>query len=55
MSSADCVFRTVWRVAGSVDEVVDVLADAEALPRWWPSVYLAVTPLAAGDPTGVLQ
>jgi hypothetical protein len=27
-----------------------VLADALALPRWWPSVYLEVKELAPGDP-----
>ena len=33
---SDYRFLTVWRVAGTVDEVMDVLADAESLPRWWP-------------------
>ncbi len=27
-----------------------MLADALALPRWWPSVYLEVKELAPGDP-----
>jgi hypothetical protein len=30
--------------------VDDVLGDALSLPRWWPSVYLAVRELAPGDP-----
>ena len=38
-------FRTVWRVAGTVDEVRDVLADGPSLPRWWPAVYLSVATL----------
>ena len=34
-------------------EVVDILKDADALPRWWPSVYLGVIELEAGGPDGV--
>jgi len=45
-------FLTEWRLAGSVAEVQDVLGDAEALPRWWPSVYLAIRPVADGAPDG---
>lgn len=44
MGSVDYEFHTIWRVAGSPDEVTAILGDAEALPRWWPSVYLAVEP-----------
>jgi hypothetical protein len=36
-------FVTHWRVRATVAEVMEVLADAEDLPRWWPSVYLEVT------------
>jgi hypothetical protein len=47
-------FLTHWRVRATAQEVSDVLADAPALPRWWPSVYLDATELAPGDPrTGV--
>jgi hypothetical protein len=46
---ADYEFLTVWRVPGTVLEVATVLADAEALPRWWPSVYLAVDVLETPD------
>jgi hypothetical protein len=45
-------FRTVWRVAGTVDEVRDVLADRRPLPRWWPAVYLSVDTVTDGDATG---
>jgi hypothetical protein len=39
-------FLTRWRVPrATVEEVFAVLVDAEALPNWWPSVYLAVTPV----------
>ena len=50
----DYWFLTVWRVAGTVQEVMAVLGDAESLPRWWPSVYLSVVPVkdAAPDGTG---
>lgn len=57
MGSADYEFQTVWRVAGTADEVAAVLGDATALPRWWPSVYLAVEPAAGtmenGLPSGL--
>ena len=46
-------FITHWRVQATIAEVVDILSDAESLPRWWPSVYLEVRQLAAGDATGV--
>lgn len=46
-------FLTAWRVAGSVAEVRAVLSDSASLPRWWPSVYLAVIPRVDGGPDGV--
>jgi len=46
-------FRTVWRVPGTIAEVAEILGDARTLPRWWPSVYLAVQPGAVGEPDGV--
>jgi hypothetical protein len=46
-------FCTVWRVPGTVAEVRAVLSDSDALPRWWPSVYLDVVPRAGGGPDGV--
>ncbi len=51
--SNDYEFVTVWRVAGTVDEVKVALGDAEALPRWWPAVYLSTRVVAAGQPNGV--
>lgn len=33
-----------------MEEVSSVIADALALPRWWPSVYLEVVELAPGAP-----
>lgn len=62
MGSVDYEFHTIWRVAGSPDEVTAILGHAEAFPRWWPSVYLAVEPapraledsLAPATPRSVL-
>ncbi|MGE3176406.1 MAG: SRPBCC family protein [Vicinamibacterales bacterium] len=51
----DFRFVTRWRVQGSCGEVADVIADALALPRWWPSVYLAVEELAPPDEHGTGQ
>jgi hypothetical protein len=45
-------FLTVWRVAGTPYEVMNILGDAGTLARWWPSVYLNVEPLDAGNPDG---
>lgn len=42
VSGNDYHFITYWRVPGTCGEVADILGDALALPRWWPSVYLAV-------------
>ncbi|WP_404595783.1 SRPBCC family protein [Paenarthrobacter histidinolovorans] len=51
--STDYEFVTVWRVAGTREEVVDVLGDAGTLKQWWPSVYLDVTRVSPGGPEGV--
>jgi hypothetical protein len=51
--SSDYEFDTTWRVAGTIDEVKAVLSDGSTLPRWWPSVYLQVTPRRDGGADGV--
>ncbi len=52
--ASEYAFLTRWRIRGTTREVTDVLAEATELPRWWPSVYMDVKELAAGDPkTGV--
>jgi len=52
--AAEYAFLTTWRVRAAAEEVFDVLADALALKRWWPSVYLAVEELKpANTPDGV--
>ncbi len=53
MSSNDYHFITHWQVEGTVAEVSGIIGDAEDLPRWWPSVYLAVQALEPGDAQGV--
>lgn len=50
---ADYEFVTVWRVAGSLDEVKAVLDDAASLARWWPAVYLRTETVAPGGEGGV--
>ena len=49
----DYQFITHWRVEGTCGEVADVLGDALALTRWWPSVYLAVEQIRPPDERGV--
>ncbi len=44
-------FLTHWRVRATAQEVAEILGDAPALARWWPSVYLDVKEISPGDPT----
>jgi hypothetical protein len=53
VASNDYHFVTSWRVAATAPEITDVLADAPALARWWPSVYLEVREVAPGDEGGL--
>lgn len=53
MASNEYHFITHWRVEATVEEVSDILNDATDLARWWPSVYLEVEELEAGDEKGV--
>ena len=46
-------FITHWRVPATIDEVSEILGDALDLPRWWPSVYLAIEEIEPGDDSGV--
>ena len=52
-ASNEYAFLTTWMVPATPEEVVDVLGDAEALARWWPSVYLKVEVLEPGDERGL--
>jgi hypothetical protein len=49
----DYRFVTTWRLVATREEIADVLGDAAALARWWPSVYLGVRVLEPGDALGV--
>ena len=42
-------FITHWHLRAGIQEVADILSDAPALVRWWPSVYLDVQELEHGD------
>lgn len=48
--SNDDHFVTTWRLAATREEIAEVLGDAAAPARWWPSVYLEVRH-EAGDPS----
>jgi hypothetical protein len=52
LSITDYHFVSRWRVRGTVEEVSDILGDAEGLARWWPSVYLKVETLEPGGERG---
>jgi hypothetical protein len=53
MAANEYHFVTHWRVQASVERVMDVLSDATDLPRWWPSVYLDVREIEAGNASGI--
>jgi hypothetical protein len=53
MPSNDYHFITHWRIEGTVQEVTEILNNAEELARWWPSVYLGVKVLESGDGAGL--
>src|SRR5689334_23956438 len=46
-------FITHWRIRGTIEEIAPIIADATELTRWWPSVYIAVRELEAGDERGI--
>ena len=52
-SSSAYEFLSVWRVEATCGEVADILGDASALARWWPSVYLEVQELDPPDARGL--
>jgi len=53
MAANEYHFITHWQVKAALREVVDIIGDAESLPRWWPSVYLDVRVLEPGDADGI--
>ena len=52
MATNDYHFITEWHVQGTLQEVTDIIGNAEELTRWWPSVYLDVKVLEKGDEVG---
>lgn len=52
MRSNEYHFISDWQVEGTVEEVYAVITDTVSLPRWWPSVYLAVVLLQPGQKDG---
>lgn len=50
MATSDYHFITKWRIEGTLEEINTILNNALDLPRWWPSVYLAVKITRPGDP-----
>ena len=53
MASNDYHFTTHWRFKSTPQEITDIIADANDLPRWWPSVYMEANIIERGDETGV--
>lgn len=53
MATNDYHFITNWHVQGTLQEVTDIIGNAEELTRWWPSVYLDVKVLEKGDEVGL--
>jgi hypothetical protein len=55
LAANDYHFITRWHLPDTnLEEVSEILGNAQDLVRWWPSVYLAVQELDPGDPdTGV--
>lgn len=53
MAANDYHFITTWRIPAPPGEISEILGDAAALSRWWPSVYLEVRVLEAGDERGL--
>jgi hypothetical protein len=53
MAANEYHFTTEWRVKASVNEVYNIIADAESLSRWWPSAYLDVQQTTTGDENSI--
>ena len=53
MASNEYHFTTTWHVHATADEIAAILADAEGLARWWPSVYLSVRVVDPGGADGI--
>jgi hypothetical protein len=52
MANNEYHFISEWQGEGTVEEVSAIITDTVSLPRWWPSVYRAVTELHPGRADG---
>lgn len=52
MATNEYVLDSVWVVRGTVQEVYDIVSDAEGLAAWWPAGFLKVQVLEPGDAIG---
>ena len=53
MTGNEYHFISHWRVKSSIEEISEIIGNAPDLVRWWPSVYLEVQELEAGDERGI--
>lgn len=53
MGTSRYEFQTNWSLAATIEEVSTILEDIENLSSWWPSVYLKVEVLDAGNDQGI--
>jgi hypothetical protein len=53
MAERGFILSTEWLVEGSIEEVADILLEAERLPEWWPEVYLSARVIDPGGPDGL--
>ncbi len=53
MSTNDYHIVTHWRVQAKCEEVYETFMEPGGLARWWPSVYLCITPVEPGDAQGI--
>lgn len=53
MATNEYHFITHWRVKSSVEEITEILRNGRDLVRWWPSVYLDVQQVEAGNEQSV--
>ena len=53
MAANEYALMSTWRVTGSVQEVYDIVSDADGLDQWWPSAFLRVDFTAPGGAVGL--
>ncbi len=53
MAGNEYALTSSWRVQGTVQEVYDIVSDADGLDQWWPSGFLRVDVLERGDDVGL--